>query len=459
MNKYMGSVAYLGCYFFVMLMYVIIHSVRAKILQKDARYSIRTIFYLSAFVTAVISAAPDNCIISRICLLSFVIAYVIFGFAFHIRDLQGKRDTAIETVLFMISLSMALLWMIKAVNLITFYLAIELYTLSIFALGAFGDRRRIKMRLESVIKYFVISTLMSCTYLMGVALLYSAAHDFTFIAVMNTERSPFFILGAILMIMGLCGKIAAGPFHFWAPAFYRYAANHVFLLSGGISKFVLVCAIIKILSCTLPDMSKVLHLIGVISLIIGAFGGLEQRNVRGILAYGGIGHIGFILLGVSDIENIASLHYIFVYVMINFMPIVSAFVYLKLQKIRTRELSDIVGMYRKSGFYVFIIAVMLFSMAGVPPFPGFFAKMLIIRDIIQEERYVELCAVIITSILSCFYYIRLIGLMFFKQNKQIISMRVSAFAFNVNPIFLFTLISLGINLTYFMYYDKICLLF
>ena len=314
--------------------------------------------------------------------------------------------------------------MISAHSLLTVYLGLELLSLSQYALVALD--RESPVASEAAMKYFVQGAIASGVLLYGMSLLYGATGtlDLTRIGVRIAETptaniATLFALGFV--IVGLCFKLGAVPFHMWLPDVYEGSPTSVTLYVGTAPKVAAFALFMRLLVAGLGGLhaqwQPMLIALSLLSLAIGAIVAIAQTNLKRMLAYSTIGHVGFILLGIlagSSAGYQAAMFYTLTYVVMA-MAGFGLILLLARKGFESDRLDDFKGLNERSPWFAAMMLVVMFGMAGVPPFVGFFAKLYVLRAVVDAGLTWLAVAAMVSSIISAYYYLRLVKLMYFDR--------------------------------------------
>ncbi|QKX03158.1 NADH-quinone oxidoreductase subunit NuoN [Wolbachia endosymbiont of Litomosoides sigmodontis] len=391
----------------------------------------------------------------------------------YIRSAQGLILIAGILVLLLLNLSkydyeyefsilipLALFGMITFVssnNLISFYLAFELMSIPLYVLASFNKDSVYSC--EAGVKYFALSALSSCIMLYGVSLLYGYTGLINF-----SELSSFLedhqitygiVFGLFFILIGLCFKLAIVPFHIWAPDVYQGAPTIVTAFFSTVPKIALVTFLVRFfMGEELVGIAKyfqpVLLYVSALSVLISALGALRQRNLKRLLAYSSIGHVGFILASLSIFTRMgtnSSLIYLIIYIIAS-IGLFSCFIQIDDDNCSVANLS---GIGKKSPVLAFHLSVLLLSMAGIPPLAGFFAKLFILKSLVNSGFIGMSLILTVASVISCYYYLSIIKAMYFNKpsdSKVIYS----------KSLFIVTSVASLINIVLFMYVEDLHLL-
>jgi NADH-quinone oxidoreductase subunit N len=314
--------------------------------------------------------------------------------------------------------------MISAHNMLVVYLGLELNALSLYAMVALD--RESPVASEAAMKYFVLGAIASGILLYGMSLLYGASGtlDITGLGV-HIAASPgsniatLFALGFI--IVGLCFKFGAVPFHMWVPDVYEGAPTSVTLFVGTAPEIATFALFMRLLVEGLGGLhaqwQPILVVISLLSMAVGSIVAIAQSNLKRMLAYSTIGHVGFILLGILSGTSAgyqAAMFYTLSYVVMATCAF-GMIILLARKGFESERLDDFKGLNERSPWFAAMMLVVMFSLAGVPPFVGFFAKLYVLRSVIDVGLTWLAVAAVIFSIIGAFYYIRIVKLMYFDR--------------------------------------------
>ncbi len=352
-----------------------------------------------------------------------------------------------EFPVLMLYASVGMMLMVSATNMMTMYVGIELMSLSIYVLAAFArDELRSS---EAGLKYFVLGALASGLLLYGVSLVYgfSGSMDFVKIAAALTDPSKSstgLVVGLVFMVAGLAFKISAVPFHMWTPDVYEGAPTPVTAFMATAPKVAAMAVLLRIMASPfghlLAQWQQLIVLVAIVSMLLGAFAAIAQSNVKRLMAYSSIGNIGYALIGLAagtanGIRGV--LFYLVTYV---FMTIGTfACIIAMRRKGRAVEgIADLAGLSRTDPVMAVWLAVFMFSMAGIPPFGGFFGKFFIFTAAVEQGMWTLAVIGVLTSVVGAFYYIRIIKVMFFDAPAEAFDARPGSISFVVAASGLFT---------------------
>nr|YP_009132724.1 NADH dehydrogenase subunit 2 [Bangia fuscopurpurea]AKA66489.1 NADH dehydrogenase subunit 2 [Bangia fuscopurpurea] len=330
----------------------------------------------------------------------------------------------------------AMLFISDSFDFLVMYLSIEFQSIAFYILASF--KRTSEFSTEAGLKYFVLGAFSSAILLLGISLLYGTTGLTNFGDLSNfflgiTSTNTFFlntaIFSVVLIEVALLFKISAAPFHMWSPDVYEGAPTNVTAFFGILPKLVLISVILRLLFFCLSDITEIINLTLVIcaflSMIVGTFGALSQTKWKRFVAYSTISHVGFILAGFSTQEFTGAFGALFYIVIYTLTALATFSIVLSFRSMsypatyQLRYLNDAISLIKINPMLSINLVIILFSMAGIPPLPGFFAKAFILLALLQEKLTGLAIAAVILSCISCFYYIRLIQTMYFVNFKTI----------------------------------------
>ena len=311
--------------------------------------------------------------------------------------------------------------MVSAKDLVAMYLALELQGLCLYILAAF--KRDSLRSSEAGLKYFVLGALSSGILLFGCSLLYgfAGATDFETLAnaASTMPENLGLLFGLVFVLAGLAFKCSAVPFHMWTPDVYEGAPTPVTAFLAGAAKLAAVGLIVRFLAGEfLPaatQWQQIIIALAVASMILGAFAAIGQNNIKRLMAYSAIGHIGYMLtaLATATFEGITGiLLYLALYLTMN-IGVFAAILLMQKQDSQVENISDLAGLHERNPGTAFMLAVLLFSLAGVPPLAGFFAKFYVFLAVVEAGLYPLAVIGVLASVVAAFYYLRIVKVMYF----------------------------------------------
>ncbi|MDE0727189.1 MAG: NADH-quinone oxidoreductase subunit NuoN, partial [Alphaproteobacteria bacterium] len=329
-------------------------------------------------------------------------------------------------VLFVLA-TLGMLMMISANDLIALYMGIELQSLALYVIAAF--KRDSLRSTEAGLKYFVLGALSSGMLLYGCSLIYgfTGATGFDAIAKFMEGReqaSIGLIVGIVFMCAGLAFKVSAVPFHMWTPDVYEGAPTPVtafFAIAPKVAALALFMrALIVPFLAVSADWQQIIIVISVASMLLGAFAAIWQDNIKRLMAYSSIGHVGFALIGLAagSAEGVRGvLIYLAIYVAMN----IGTFACILCMRRKTgmvENISDLSGLSKTNPLMALALAIFMFSMAGIPPLGGFFGKFYVFIAAVNAELYALAVIGVLASVVGAFYYLRIIKVMYFDDAAE-----------------------------------------
>lgn len=319
---------------------------------------------------------------------------------------------------------LGMLVMTSAYHFLTLYIALELMSFPLYILCAY--HRESSKGSEAALKYFVTGALASGLLLYGISLIYGVAHSFDFVdvgAAANLAGSDIILLlvGVAFILAGMAFKLGLAPFHMWLPDVYEGAPPSVTLFLAGAPKIAVFILLVRLLQTAFVPLfehwSQMLYLIAILSILIGNIAALTQNNLRRMLAYSSISHMGFMLMGLAagGMAGIsAALFYMITYAIIS----VGSFAVITLLNHRgatVETVQDLAGLARRHPWLAFIMMLLVFSMAGIPPTVGFIAKLSILLALLEVGHVAVAVFVVLMSVAGLYYYLRVVKVMYFND--------------------------------------------
>ncbi len=331
---------------------------------------------------------------------------------------------------FLISLAtVGSLVIISANNIISMYLGLELQSVCLYILATY--RSDYLKSSESGVKYFILGALSSAILLYGISLIYASTNSMDFYEISKkiiessdiSSNSLIISTGFVLVLSGLFFKIAVVPFHMWAPDVYEGSPTNITAFFTTIPKIGALAILIKFLNIPFSfyqeNWIQILYIISIVSMLLGSIAAINQSNIKRLLAYSSIGHMGFILLGTLA-ANQFGIKTVQLYLLIYTVTILGFFTCLLSIKDEKEgkyleEIKSFSGLLKKNSFLAFSMLIMLFSLAGIPPIAGFFSKLYVLLSIIDKNLYLIAIIAVFSMIISAFYYLKIIKIVFFDQ--------------------------------------------
>ena len=330
----------------------------------------------------------------------------------------------IEYPILILSSTLGMMIMISSYDLIVFYMGLELQSLSLYVLASFNrDNYRSS---EAGLKYFILGALSSGLLLYGCSLIYgfSGSTNFDLIAQNMDQLNTGSIFGIVFILVGLAFKVSAVPFHMWAPDVYEGSPTSVTTFFAIVPKVAALTVFIRFLYVpfinVIGQWQMIIIFISLASMILGAVAAIGQTNIKRLMAYSSIGHMGYALAGLATGSNEGiqgTVIYLSIYLLMN-LGIFSCIFMMRRKDIFYEDIQDLSGLSKNHPIISFCLLVLLFSLAGIPPLAGFFAKFYIFMAVIKAEMYTLAIMGLITTVISAFYYLRIIKIIYFDESKE-----------------------------------------
>jgi NADH-quinone oxidoreductase subunit N len=334
---------------------------------------------------------------------------------------REKIDKFEFPILILLS-TLGMLMLISAAGLIALYLGLELMSLALYVLAAFHrDNLRAS---EAGLKYFVLGALSSGMLLYGASLLYGFAGTVSFAgiaATINGTASLGAVFGLVFVMAGLSFKMSAVPFHMWTPDVYEGAPTPVTAFFATAVKMAAVAITLRVILTAFPGIAsqwrQIVIFISLLSMVLGAFAAIGQTNIKRLMAYSAIGHIGFALVGLAaggETGVSGVLAYMAIYLVMT-LGTFAGILAMRVNGEGVENIADLAGLAKTDALMAFFLAMMMFSLAGIPPLAGFFAKWYVFNAAIQAGLYWLAVIGVLSSAVAAFYYLRIVKVMYFDE--------------------------------------------
>ena len=334
------------------------------------------------------------------------------------------KISKIEYPILILSSILGMMVMISSNDLIVFYMGLELQSLALYVLATF-NRNNLKSS-EAGLKYFVLSALSSGLLLYGCSLVYGFSGSTNFDVIASELNSDEFALtfGIVFILVGLAFKISAVPFHMWAPDVYEGSPTTVTLFFTMVPKIAALTVFIRFLYVPFLNLidqwQMILIFLSIASMLFGAIAAIGQTNLKRLIAYSSIGHIGYTLAGLASVSNDgiqSSIIYITIYIFMN-LGLFSCLLMLKRNNEYYEDINDLSGLSKNHPLLSLSLLIILFSLAGVPPLAGFFAKFYIFKAVIEQSMYFLAIVGLLSTVIAAFYYLRIIKIIYFDPERE-----------------------------------------
>jgi len=330
----------------------------------------------------------------------------------------------IEYPILILSSVLGMMVMISSNDLMVFYMGLELQSLALYVLATF-NRDQLKSS-EAGLKYFVLSALSSGLLLYGCSLVYGFSGSTNFDTITNQLNSNEYVLtfGIVFILVGLAFKISAVPFHMWAPDVYEGSPTSVTLFFTMVPKIAALTVFIRFLYVPFLNLidqwQMIIVFLSIASMLFGAIAAIGQTNIKRLIAYSSIGHIGYTLAGLATGSNEgiqSSIIYISIYIIMN-LALFSCLLMLKRNNQYYEEIGDLSGLSKNHPLLSLSLLIILFSLAGIPPLAGFFAKFYIFKAVLEQSMYFLAIVGLLSTVVAAFYYLRIIKIIYFDAEKE-----------------------------------------
>jgi len=400
--------------------------------------SSKIIFYLSCLIILVALAINLNINITETIFL-FNNSYLVDQLSLFIKSLilisaffvmlcsynyvRLKNILKIEYPILILSSLLGMLVMISSNDIIVFYIGLELQSLALYVLASFNRDNLLSS--ESGLKYFVLSALSSGLLLYGCSLIYGFSNSTNFDQIsQNFDFEYGIIFGMVFVIVGLAFKISAVPFHMWAPDVYQGSPTSVTVTFAILPKIAALTVFIKFLYGPFINLfdewQAIIIFLSIASMILGAVAAIGQKNLKRLIAYSSISHMGYALAGLTTGTNQgiqSSIIYLIIYLIMNLAFFSSLFMLKRKDKYH-ENIEDLSGLSKKHPILALSFLLILFSLAGIPPLAGFFAKFYVFIAVIQKEMYFLAIIGLLSTVIAAFYYLRIIKIIYFDPEQE-----------------------------------------
>ncbi len=351
-----------------------------------------------------------------------IIVGLIFSIVLSIRNQQDEKFARFESPLLMLFAGLGMMIMVSAHDLLSLYMGLELQSLALYVLASI--RRDDVKSSEAGLKYFVLGAISSGMLLFGASLIYGYTGSTNFEIVgdaLAQENNLGALIGMVFILAAIAFKISAAPFHMWTPDVYEGAPTSITAFFAMVPKIAAMALLIRLLYEVFPtavlQWQQIIWMLAALSMAVGSFAGLMQDNIKRLLAYSSIGNMGFALVGLAgtSTESIAAvLVYLAIYM------IMTAGTFAIVMNMRRNghaleKISDLAGLSRNAPVQAYALAILMFSMSGIPPLAGFFGKFMVFKVAVAAGLYGLAVFGVLCSVVAAYYYIRIIKVMFFDE--------------------------------------------
>ena len=340
---------------------------------------------------------------------------------------SSKEDLNINIYEFPILIlfaSIGMLIMVSSNDLLSMFIGLELQSLSLYVLASLN--RNSLLSSEAGIKYFILGALSSGLLLFGISYIYgfTGNTNFNLIAVNYNSDSLGLLIGIVFVCAGLAFKVSAVPFHMWTPDVYQGAPTPItgfFALAPKIAAMgLLVRFLFNSFGEIYSDWQQIIIFISIASMVLAAFAAIAQTNIKRLMAYSSIGHIGYALIGIACVSS-EGLRSLIIYLMIYLVMNIAVFSFILSMKRKDEyfeNISDLSGLYKNHPLASIMISLTMFSLAGIPPLAGFFGKFYIFMSAIESNMFALSIIGVLASVVGAFYYLRIVKIIYFDEPQE-----------------------------------------
>jgi len=363
----------------------------------------------------------------------FILGFAIIALVYTRHYLKAHELLRNEYFILAMMSILGMMVMVSGHSLLTLYLGLEIMSLSLYALIATARDRA--SAIEAALKYFVLGAIASGLLLYGMSMIYgisgsldiSQISSFASASTLGSQQTLILNFGLVFLVIGIAFKLGAVPFHMWVPDVYQGSPTSVTMFLSTVPKIAAIALLIRLLIDGLGELqhywADLFMILAVLSIAIGSLVALTQTNIKRMLAYSTISHIGFVLLGfVTGVVDGygAAVFYVLAYILMSLAAFGSIIV-LNRKGFEADQISDFQGLSKHSPWFALIMLVVMLSMAGVPPFIGFYSKLFILQQVVAEGYVIFAITAVIFAVISAYYYLQIIKTMYFDDvDKEIL---------------------------------------
>jgi NADH-quinone oxidoreductase subunit N len=345
---------------------------------------------------------------------------VLMSIDYDRREGQQRFEYSVLIVL----ATLGMMMMISAADLIALYLGLELMSLPLYVVAA--SHRNVLRSSEAGLKYFVLGALSSGMLLYGASLVYGFTGTVSFAGIAHSaaEAGTGLIFGLVFLFAGFCFKVSAVPFHMWTPDVYEGAPTPVTAFFAAAPKVAGIAMFVRVAVMAFPGITtqwqEIVAFVSVASMLLGSFAAIGQRNIKRLMAYSSIGHMGFALVGLAagTSEGVQGvLVYMAIYITMT-LGVFAVVLSMRRDSGMVESIDQLAGLARTNPSMAFLMATLLFSMAGVPPLAGFIAKFYVFLAAIKAGLYVLAVIGVLASVVGAYYYLTIVKVMYFDEPAE-----------------------------------------
>jgi len=375
----------------------------------------RTVTFGGAFITDAFSQ-----LMKLLTLTGSVVALLMSRHFFRM-----ERFSRFEFPILVVLATLGMMMMISANDLIALYMGIELQSLSLYVIAAI--QRDSLRATEAGLKYFVLGALSSGMLLYGMSLIYGFTGTTEFMAIADAAAGGVglgLIFGLVFLLAGLAFKVSAVPFHMWTPDVYEGAPTPVTAFFAAAPKIAAMAIFVRIMVTAFPNATpewqQIVVFISIASMILGAFAAIGQTNIKRLMAYSSIGHMGFALVGLAAGSQVG-VRGVILYLAIYLAMTAGTFaciLAMRRQGGMVEDIDNLAGLNKTNPYFAFVLAMLMFSLAGIPPLAGFFGKYYVFLAAIEANLITLAVIGVLSSVVGAFYYLRIVKIIYFDEPKD-----------------------------------------
>ncbi len=411
-------------------------------LSRLSIFTLAITIYLILMVPTIEGVTFHNLLISNSFILFakfIILAAAAVVILISIESLKGENAFFEFPVIILLSV-IGMMIMVSSNDFITLYMGLEMQSLSLYILAA-SNHNSIKSS-EAGLKYFILGALASGIFLFGVSMIYGFAGTtsfselakiYTYLSESEKSLSLGVMVGMIMIIIALCFKISAVPFHMWVPDVYEGSPTPVTAFFATVPKVAALILFIRVMQEAFGGLvdqwGQIIQIIAAASMILGAIAAIKQKNIKRLMAYSSIGHVGYILLGLLAGET-KGIQAVLIYISIYVIMSIGTFTCILLMKRDGKhfeDIKDLAGISKTNPIFALVFSVFMFSMAGIPPLAGFFAKFYIFLAAVEKGLYMLSIVGVMASVIAAYYYLNIVKIIYFDEGDRAIDRRYSFF--------------------------------
>ncbi len=363
----------------------------------------------------------------------FILGFAIIALVYTRHYLKAHDLLRNEYFILAMMSILGMMVMVSGHSLLTLYLGLEIMSLSLYALIATARDRA--SAIEAALKYFVLGAIASGLLLYGMSMIYGISgsldiaqiSSFASASTLGSQQTLILNFGLVFLVIGIAFKLGAVPFHMWVPDVYQGSPTSVTMFLSTVPKIAAIALLIRLLIDGLGDLqhywADLFMILAILSIAIGSLVALTQTNIKRMLAYSTISHIGFVLLGfVTGVVDGygAAVFYVLAYILMS-LAAFGSIIILNRKGFEADQISDFQGLSKHSPWFALIMLVVMLSMAGVPPFIGFYSKLFILQQVVAQGYIILAITAVIFAVISAYYYLQIIKTMYFDDlDKEIL---------------------------------------